>query len=173
MPVAMMVATHVLLKPQYALLLQNLLDRPPKAVTAILIYSLNHQQSTANLKYRCANKRTDTACIRYFAAELCGRVLEWQPDEEGIDTPDNGSEGEYYRDKVADVPDRVMSNHAANSSKDCSGRRGRGRSNILGIGGSIWAEDYGVPSCFFLVSLCIIRPDEHIPFRLSLDLHLR
>lgn len=48
--ILMMMHTPSRLQPPHTPLLQYLLNRPPKAVSPVLINSLNHQQHTPELK---------------------------------------------------------------------------------------------------------------------------
>lgn len=123
----------VLLQPHHPLLLHGLLERPAEAITAILVHGLNHEQHTAKLEDRGTDKGRDASRIGDLAVEFGGGVNEWEPDEKGIDDPDDGTYGEHDGDEIGDVPVGVFGEHAADAFEAGLDTGGRGRGDVFRV----------------------------------------
>lgn len=82
------------------LLLRNLLQRPSKAAGAILVDGLPHQEHGRHLEDRCAEESRYAAPVEDLGAEFRGWSYEREPDEEGLDDPDYGTDGVKEADPV-------------------------------------------------------------------------
>lgn len=76
-----------------AVILEQLLESPAKAVCSILVRRLDHQEDAADLEDGRADERRDAGCV-LFAGELGGWPHGREPGEEGVDDPDDGAPGE-------------------------------------------------------------------------------
>lgn len=105
---------------QQPVALERLLEGPAKALGAVLVDGLDHEEDAADLKDGGADEGGDAAAVCGFAGEGGGGAHRGQPHEEGVDDPDYGAPGEPLRDHVGDVPDGVVGEHEPEVVEDWS-----------------------------------------------------
>ena len=94
------------------------LDCPAEAARLVFVDCFQNQQDAADFEDGRTDKGRDASAGKDFIRKFGGRVLQRQPDEKGVDNPDDRPDRKYKSHPERNVPVWECREHAKNSFDD-------------------------------------------------------